>query len=308
MKRIITLIFTLCVFTLAGDVYGTDTVAVLNFQSIMAPSEMGFAVAEILRTELVRFGEYTVIERGRLDQILKEQAFQHTGAVNTDTAVNIGNIVGANYVITGSVIKTGNIYIINSRLINAESGVVKDGDIIRTDNEESISYMIRELALNIKSMTSALKPIIFSFEPDQSFGWLPNEEKKGIRLKRSKHHVTHKSFSLQVYLPKIDYPGIYSSDFPKNWSNYSYLSADVYREETNDIPILLVVRIDDQSSSSYEDRYHWEMSLQPGTNRVHIQVKTIQSSIDIQQIRAVYIFLQEPKKRTTLYFDNIRLE
>ena len=308
MKRILTLIFALCVFTLAGDVYGTDTVAVLNFQSIMAPSEMGFAVAEILRTELVRFGEYTVIERGRLDQILKEQAFQHTGAVNTDTAVNIGNIVGANYVITGSVIKTGNIYIINSRLINAESGVVKDGDILRTDNEESISYMIRELALNIKSMTSALKPIIFSFEPDQSFGWLPNEEKKGIRLKRSKHHVTHKSFSLQAYLPKIDYPGIYSSDFPKNWSNYSYFSADVYREETKDIPILLVVRIDDQSSSSYEDRYHWEMSLQPGTNKVHIQVKTIQSSIDIQQIRAVYIFLQEPKKQTTLYFDNIRLE
>lgn len=308
MKRILTLIFALCVFTLAGDVYGTDNVAVLNFQSIMAPPEMGFAVAEILRTELVRFGEYTVIERGRLDQILKEQAFQHTGAVNTDTAVNIGNIVGANYVITGSVIKTGNIYIINSRLINAESGVVKDGDIIRTDNEESISYMIRELALNIKSMTNALKPIIFSFEPDQSFGWLPNEEKKGIRLNRSKNHVTHESFSLQVYLPKIDYPGIYSSDFPKNWSNYSYLSADVYREEINDVPILLVVRIDDQSSRSYEDRYHWDMSLQPGTNRVHIQVKTIQSSINIQQIRAVYFFLQEPKKRTTLYFDNIRLE
>jgi len=308
MKRILTLIFALCVFTLAGDVYGTDTVAVLNFKSIMAPPEMGFAVAEILRTELVRFGEYTVIERGRLDQILKEQAFQHTGAVNTDTAVNIGNIVGANYVITGSIIKTGNIYIINSRLINAESGVVKDGDIIRTDNEESISYMIRELALNIKSMTNVLKPIIFSFEPDQSFGWLPNEEKKGIRLKRSKHHVTHKSFSLQVYLPKIDYPGIYSSDFPKNWSNYSYLSADVFREETNDIPILLVVRIDDQSSRSYEDRYHWDMSLQPGINRVHIQIKTIQSSINIQQIRAVYFFLQEPKKRTTLYFDNIRLE
>ena len=30
--------------------------------------------------------------------------------------------------------------------------------------------------------------------------------------------------------------------------------------------------------------------------------------IDIQQIRAVYIFLQEPKKRATVYFDNIRLE
>ena len=30
--------------------------------------------------------------------------------------------------------------------------------------------------------------------------------------------------------------------------------------------------------------------------------------IDIQQIRAVYIFLQEPKKRATVYLDNIRLE
>ena len=274
----------------------------------MAPPEMGIAVAEILRTELVRFGEYTVIERGRLNQILNEQAFQHTGAVDTETAVEIGNMTGADYVITGSIIKTGNIYIINSRLINAETGVVKDGDVIRVDDEESISNRIQHLALKIKTMTNELRPIIFSFEPDQSFGWLPNYDDKGIQLKRSTKHVTHESFSLQVVFPKIDYPGIYSSDFPRNWSNYSYLAADVYREKTNDIPILLVVRIDDQSSRSYENRFHWDMSLQPGTNRVNIQVKTIQMSIDIQQIRAVYIFLQEPKKRTTLYFDNIRLE
>jgi len=49
----------------------------------------------------------------------------------------IGEVYGADYVITDSIIKTGNIYIINSRLINAESGVVKDGDMIRAGNEES---------------------------------------------------------------------------------------------------------------------------------------------------------------------------
>ncbi|MFC1877928.1 CsgG/HfaB family protein [Thermodesulfobacteriota bacterium] len=308
MKRIFTLLFALCVFTIAEESYSTDTVAVLNFKSIMTQPEMGVAVAEILRTELVRFGEYTIVERGRLDQILKEQAFQHTGAVDTETAVTIGNMVGADFVITGSIIKTGNIYIINSRLINAESGVIKDGDIIQVDNEESISNRIQQLALNIKSMTSVPQPIIFSFEPAQSLGWQPNYEKKGIRLKRSKNHLTHESYSLQADFPKIDYPGIYSSDFPINWSNYSHLSADVYLEKINDNPLLLVVRIDDQSSRSYENRFHWDMSLQPGTNRVYIQVKTIQTSIDVKQIRAVYFFLQEPKKRTTLYFDNIRLE
>ena len=308
MKRISTIIFALCIFTLTRGVCGADTIAVLNFKSIMAPPEMGIAVAEILRTELVRFGEYTVIERGRLDQILKEQAFQHTGAVDAESAVEIGNMAGTNYVIIGSIIKTGKIYIINSRLINVETGVVKDGDLIQANDEESIPNRIQHLALNIKTMTRESQPIIFSFEPNRSLGWLPNDDTKRIQLKRSTKHVTHESFSLQVVFPKIDYPGIYSSDFPRNWSNYSYLAADVYREKTNDIPILLVVRIDDQSSRSYENRFHWDMSLQPGTNRVNIQVKTIQMSIDIQQIRAVYIFLQEPKKRTTLYFDNIRLE
>lgn len=208
MRRISAIIFAICIFTLTGEVYSADKVAVLNFKSIMAPPEMGTAVAEILRTELVRFDEYTVIERGMLDQILKEQAFQHTGAVDTDTAVDIGNMVGADYVITGSIIKTGNIYIINSRLINAESGVVKDGDIIRAGNEESISNSIQQLALNIKTMTCALQPIVFSFEPVQSLGWLPNDENKAIRIKRSKNHVTHETFSLQVDLPKTDFTGI----------------------------------------------------------------------------------------------------
>ena len=124
-----------------------ETVAVLDFKSLMTDDELGVAVAEILKTELAGLGEYTIIERGMLEQILEEQALQLSGAVDTDTAVKIGKLVGANVVVTGSIVKTGDMYTINSRFIDVETGIVNVGKNIRGQGENQISNMVQQLAL-----------------------------------------------------------------------------------------------------------------------------------------------------------------
>ena len=120
-------------------------IAVLDFQGLLVEEELGVAVAEIIRTEVVGLGDYIVIERGMVEQVLKEQEFQLTGTVDSETAVAIGKLIGAELVIIGSIVKTGIVYTTNARLIDVETGVAKVGQSIQGKGEEEIPIMVKTL-------------------------------------------------------------------------------------------------------------------------------------------------------------------
>jgi len=115
----------------------------------MVSEEFGIAVAEIFRTKIVGLGNYTVIERGMIEQVLKEQELQLTGAVDSETAIEIGKLVGAQFVIIGSIMKTGTVYTINARLIEVETGIAKVGENITGQSEDEIPDMVAELIMKM---------------------------------------------------------------------------------------------------------------------------------------------------------------
>jgi hypothetical protein len=428
-----------------------------------------------------------------LEQLLKEQELQLTGVVDSETAVEIGKLVGAQLVVIGSIVKTGTVYTINSRFIDVETGIAKVGQNIRGQGEDQISNMVRQLALIIagktvtteelfpdaeapispaegatqlfsfeddrevqqwspwgqppKSMrrspdyatdgdhslhivfpknteypeidttyapedwssyaifafdlyydtqqadttwtlgvriddrqttsqnqqwfatgfmifpgmntikmyvedishkvdlrqiqrvmlftndlegdvevyldnvrfesaqvTQIVEPFIFSFEDKNDVkAWQPTNDDRRIKIKQSKDHSTQATSSLEVKLPKTssknEYPGMMSSNFPRDWSQYTQFAVDLYLEPMKkDVPLELAIRIDDSASSSYETRFNWDMPLQPGSHEIRIPLETIKAAIDVTNIKAVFIFLNEPGEKTTLYVDNIRVE
>jgi curli biogenesis system outer membrane secretion channel CsgG len=60
-----------------------------------------------LEFNLVDARKFTVVDRGRLDQIRREQNFQLSGEVSDNSAVSIGNMLGANIVIVGTISVNG---------------------------------------------------------------------------------------------------------------------------------------------------------------------------------------------------------
>ena len=60
-------------------------------------------IGDLLTNKLVQNGRYSVIERSRIDAVLREQNFGATGRVDASTAAEIGRILGVEYVILGSI-------------------------------------------------------------------------------------------------------------------------------------------------------------------------------------------------------------
>jgi len=84
-------------------------VVVMDFETSVPGHgwRVGQGASDMLITALVKTKKYRVYERERLKSIMKEQKLQMSGAVDQSTAIQIGKLVGAKYIITGAVTEFG---------------------------------------------------------------------------------------------------------------------------------------------------------------------------------------------------------
>ena len=85
------------------------TVAVMPLENVSGYTKQRVAeiMTEELTTVLYQSGRCTVIERNQLAAALREIGFQMTGAVDPNTAVQAGKMLGAQYVVIGKVTMAG---------------------------------------------------------------------------------------------------------------------------------------------------------------------------------------------------------
>lgn len=119
MKRVSVLLLALAVGagTLAGQAPAKRRIAVLDFDYATvhqwvydvfgSDQDIGKGIADMLVTELVRNGTYSVIERKQLDQVLREQNFQQSGRADPSSAVQLAKILGVDAIVIGSITQFG---------------------------------------------------------------------------------------------------------------------------------------------------------------------------------------------------------
>lgn len=69
--------------------------------------EIGSGVTDMFTTALFKTGKFELVERNQLEKILAEQGLSQSGAVNPQTAVKMGRVLGVNALITGKVTQFG---------------------------------------------------------------------------------------------------------------------------------------------------------------------------------------------------------
>ncbi len=77
-----------------SDLFGSDV-------------DIGKGIADMLVTNLVRNGTYSVIERSQLDRILQEQNFQQSGRADPSSAVRLAKLLGVDAIVIGSITQFG---------------------------------------------------------------------------------------------------------------------------------------------------------------------------------------------------------
>lgn len=104
---VITILFLL--LNISGVFAQNLKIAVLNFEnnSSREGGKYSQKAADLMMNELAKSGTFTVVERKRLDALIREQDFQQSGNVDPKKAVSIGKMLGVDAVVLGTIEKLG---------------------------------------------------------------------------------------------------------------------------------------------------------------------------------------------------------
>ncbi|MDR1257145.1 MAG: CsgG/HfaB family protein [Spirochaetaceae bacterium] len=115
--------------TLINDISRRSTVAVLSVSS--RDRNMAVFVVDEIEFQLVDSKQFDMVDRKTLDSIRDEQNFQMSGEVDDNSAISIGNMLGASVVITGAI--TGSE---NTQRLTVKALDVKTAKIISMAREQ----------------------------------------------------------------------------------------------------------------------------------------------------------------------------
>lgn len=137
------------------------TVAVLTFDNNTGDAEydhLGRGMAAMMTTDLAAVDDIQMLERERLADVTREIDAQHSSYFDSTTAVKVGRLAGAQFIVTGALAAVKPQMRIDTRVIRVETGaIVKTAKV--TGQEDDFFELQQKLARQlVKDLDVALTP------------------------------------------------------------------------------------------------------------------------------------------------------
>ena len=114
-----------------------SSIAILPFDVHgSASTDQGRLLGDRVRSMVVQSKNYRVFERDAMDKIIKEQGFQLSqNCEDTDCAIELGKLLSVKEILTGSISQIGQLYSLQLRIINTETGTILNEEFLDCECE-----------------------------------------------------------------------------------------------------------------------------------------------------------------------------
>ncbi|MCD6473198.1 hypothetical protein J7K55_08880 [Candidatus Aerophobetes bacterium] len=150
---LVLLLMLMSLFTFSGQASGQKIrIAVMAFklhnihQWWTGDYDVGGGIADMLITDLVNTGKFSVVERDRLDEILQEQHLGVEGITSAATAAKVGKVLGVQLFVFGSVTEFNmekKIYTlpIVGKVVDAKARCALNARLVNVETSEIMAVM-----------------------------------------------------------------------------------------------------------------------------------------------------------------------
>ena len=145
MKHLLS-IFAL-IFTLS-NITAQDTrpsVAVLDFEARGIAVYEAETLTERLRSEISNTNAVRLTDRKLLEKILEEQGLQQSGCTTDECAAEVGQLLGAQFIISGAIGKLDDSYTIDTKMVSVTTGAAERAKTVTYKGE--VSELIVEMEI-----------------------------------------------------------------------------------------------------------------------------------------------------------------
>ena len=136
---------------------GKPVVAVLYFDNNSIGKDradfdgVGKGIAELLINDMVSNPNIKVVERDRIQSLITEQGLTKAGSIDPQTAVRLGKLIGAQYMIYGGFMSDGKgTYVLTSKAVNVETSAITN-PVKLTSKGDDVLGLIAELSTKLNA-------------------------------------------------------------------------------------------------------------------------------------------------------------
>ncbi|MEA2096224.1 MAG: FlgO family outer membrane protein [Candidatus Cloacimonadota bacterium] len=177
-----------------------NKIAVIEFADLEGNvTQLGRFIAEELITRIFTTGKFEVVERNLLQKVLEEQKLGMTGYIDQETAISLGQILGVDAIITGSITNLGNNVKINARLISTETGSVFAVASVNVFKDSTIKLLMGEVVEQSNGDTK-----ISSYQQEEK-GMKPPVVNHGIQFILKECFFTNGFVSVILEITNLDF-------------------------------------------------------------------------------------------------------
>lgn len=174
----------LCLLSLSLFSQEKQTIAVLDFEAFGINEFEVQSLTNRTRTLLVRSGQYQVVERGKMNEILNEQGFQQSGCTTEECIVEVGQLLGVKYMLGGSIGRVGETFTIDMRMIDIQTGKIfksasydvegKIDDVLKTGLPDALDKLLGTKRGKVETAS-----VTITFEPADAVLFIEEVPKGG---------------------------------------------------------------------------------------------------------------------------------
>ena len=138
--------------------FPTPTVlSIFSFEDRTGKPELAWlrtGLVDMLIAELANNPSLIIVQRERIDEIIREQAFQLSGRVTDESTVKIGRLIGANVLMTGRMIVADGLLRLDAQLVGIEQGTIL-GAVSADGRLDDVASVARLLVAKVRVLFSA---------------------------------------------------------------------------------------------------------------------------------------------------------
>jgi len=185
---------------LTTTLFAREYIAIIDFEGLGVSQQEARSLSQRLTSEMIKLEVYQVLERSEMKRLLDEQKLQSSGCVSTQCAVDIGKMLGAKYMVVGSVNKVGRTFSIDARMIDVETSESYTSALY--DYTGEIDLLLK------KGMTSVAHQLCdIPYSPKEinnnSYVDLSLNNKTMTQYSKSTYSQSNRSFETLFFVPAI---------------------------------------------------------------------------------------------------------
>ena len=141
---------------------GQKILAVADFSNDTGDSSMDYLKKGLANSLVTTLGmdsknNFSIVERGQLESLIKEMGLSEGGLVDVSTATKLGSALGASQIIVGGLIKLGNTLRLNIRVIDVRTSRLLLAFSEYAENEGDVLKQLDKVSTKIVSELSGNK-------------------------------------------------------------------------------------------------------------------------------------------------------